>query len=158
MRCGKEYCLSASGNSSPAYRSRRILATKLMNIQKLKDKTLELKKNIGLLYLAFRHPKTPWYAKAVIAVVVSYALSPIDLIPDFIPVLGYLDDLLLIPGGILLAIKLIPKEVIEECRNQQDHLPDLKSKGIYAGIILALFWALVLYIFLRKTTFFPSIK
>ncbi len=68
------------------------------------------------LYLACRDPRVPWAAKALAAVVVGYAFSPIDLIPDFIPVLGYLDDLVLIPLGIALALRMIPSEVMAECR------------------------------------------
>lgn len=69
-----------------------------------------------VLYFAARHPGTPWYAKLFVAAVVAYALSPIDLIPDFIPVLGYLDDLILIPMGIAIAARLVPREVLAECR------------------------------------------
>ena len=68
------------------------------------------------LYLASRDPRTPWYAKLLVAAVVAYAVSPIDLIPDFIPVLGQLDDLLLLPIGIALAIRLVPRAVLEEKR------------------------------------------
>ena len=70
------------------------------------------------LYLAYRDPRTPWYAKLLVALVVAYAFSPIDLIPDPIPILGYLDDLLLVPLGIALALKLIPPVVLDECREQ----------------------------------------
>jgi uncharacterized membrane protein YkvA (DUF1232 family) len=69
------------------------------------------------LYLAYKDPRTPWYARFWAAIVVAYAFSPLDLIPDFIPIIGYLDDLLLIPLGIALAIKLIPKEVLEKSRH-----------------------------------------
>lgn len=68
------------------------------------------------LYLAARHPRTPWLARLLIAGLVAYALSPIDLIPDFIPVLGYLDDLILLPLGIAVAVRMIPPGVLEECR------------------------------------------
>ena len=82
----------------------------------LKNRVAHLKRETHALYLAARHPHTPWYAKLFVAGVVAYAVSPIDLIPDFIPVLGYLDDLLLIPLGVVIAIKLIPPEVLAECR------------------------------------------
>jgi uncharacterized membrane protein YkvA (DUF1232 family) len=72
------------------------------------------------LWFAGKHPRTPWYAKALGGLVVAYALSPIDLIPDFIPVLGYLDDVLLLPGLIWLTIRLLPPEVLAECRGQAD--------------------------------------
>lgn len=75
-----------------------------------------LQGDIPVLYLAVKHPRTPWYAKLLAAAVVGYALSPIDLIPDFIPVLGYLDDLVLVPLGMVLVFKMIPPDVMHECR------------------------------------------
>src|SRR6187455_445695 len=75
-----------------------------------------IKRDVIVLWLAARDPRVPWYAKAVSAAVAAYALSPIDLIPDFVPVLGYLDDLLLVPLGILLAVRLIPDRVVEDLR------------------------------------------
>lgn len=86
-----------------------------------KEKARELKVQTLALYFAYRDPRVPWYAKGWIAMVVAYAFSPIDLIPDFIPVLGYLDDLVLIPLGVALALKMIPAEVMEESR--------VKAKG-----------------------------
>jgi uncharacterized membrane protein YkvA (DUF1232 family) len=77
-----------------------------------------LKGETYALYLAYRDPRTPWYAKVFVAFVVGYAFSPIDLIPDPIPILGYLDDLLLVPLGIVLALKMIPPAVLDECREQ----------------------------------------
>jgi uncharacterized membrane protein YkvA (DUF1232 family) len=75
-----------------------------------------LKRDVHAVYLAARDPRTPWYARVVAILVAAYALSPIDLIPDFIPVLGHLDDLLIVPLGILLVIRLIPADVLEEHR------------------------------------------
>ncbi|VIO77792.1 YkvA family protein [Bradyrhizobium ivorense] len=75
-----------------------------------------LKRDSYALYLASRDPRVPWYAKALAVAIAAYALSPIDLIPDFIPVFGYLDDLILVPAGIWLAIRLIPADVMTECR------------------------------------------
>ena len=75
-----------------------------------------LKRDTVALYLAARDPRVPWYAKAVAACVAAYALSPIDLIPDFIPVLGYLDDVILVPLGVALAIRLVPPALLEEHR------------------------------------------
>src|SRR5690349_22191789 len=75
-----------------------------------------LKRDVVALYLAARDPRVPWYAKAVAAAVAAYALSPIDLIPDFIPIVGYLDDIVLVPLGIALAIRLIPSAILEEHR------------------------------------------
>jgi uncharacterized membrane protein YkvA (DUF1232 family) len=85
-------------------------------IERFKKRVRHLKSETYALYLAARHPKTPWYAKLFVAGVVAYAFSPIDLIPDFVPVLGLLDDLILIPLGIAAAIKMIPPEVMAECR------------------------------------------
>ncbi len=81
-----------------------------------KEKARELKLQTMALYFAYRDPRVPWYAKTWIALIVAYAFSPIDLIPDFIPVLGYLDDLVIVPLGVLLAMKMIPVQVMEESR------------------------------------------
>jgi len=86
------------------------------SLEKLKIWANGLNKELFVLYLAWRHPRTPWYVKVLVIAVVAYALSPIDLIPDFIPVLGYLDDLILLPIGIFFTIKAIPPEVLAECR------------------------------------------
>lgn len=82
----------------------------------LKQRACSLKAETFALYLAARHPETPWYAKLIVASIVAYAFSPIDLIPDFVPVLGYVDDLILLPLGIALAIKMIPATVLAECQ------------------------------------------
>lgn len=117
-----------------------------MNIQCLKSRAKKMKANLGILYLALKHNRTPWYAKALIALIVSYTLSPIDLIPDFIPILGYLDDLILIPAGIALAIKLIPDDIILECREKQKEQSVLKMNGIYAGLVIIAIWLVLLYL------------
>lgn len=88
----------------------------MLRFERLTERIRRLKSETRALYFAARHPRTPWYAKAFVAAIVAYALSPIDLIPDFIPVLGYLDDLVLIPLGIALAIRMIPPAVLAECR------------------------------------------
>src|ERR1044071_2517499 len=85
-------------------------------LEKLKAYARALKKETYAIYLAARDPRTPWYAKALIFFVVAHTFSPIDLIPDFIPVLGYLDDLIITPGGLWLAVRLIPPEVLAEAR------------------------------------------
>ena len=87
-------------------------------IERLKAHAARLKLEARALYLAARDPRTPWYARWLVAAVVAYALSPVDLIPDFIPVLGYLDDLILVPLGLLLAIRLTPEIVLIECRER----------------------------------------
>jgi uncharacterized membrane protein YkvA (DUF1232 family) len=118
-------------------------------IQMLRKTAKEAKQNISLLYKLYKHPNTPWYAKAIIIITISYALSPIDLIPDFIPILGYLDDLVLVPAGIALSFKLIPKETIEECRKMLEVNEDIKHKGIFAAIIITIFWAWIIILLLR---------
>ncbi len=87
-------------------------------LRRLRARARTLKRDTYAVYLAVRHPRTPWYAKVVAAVVVAYALSPFDLIPDFIPVIGYLDDLIMVPLGIAAVLRLMPADVIEECRGQ----------------------------------------
>jgi len=84
----------------------------------LRQQARALKAETLALYLAVRDPRVPWYAKVTAAVVVAYALSPIDLIPDFVPILGYLDDLILIPLGIALVLRMIPVTVMEDCRER----------------------------------------
>ena len=87
-------------------------------LDRLKARARALKKEVFAVYLAAKDPRTPWYAKGLIFLIVAYALSPIDLIPDFVPVLGYVDDLIIIPGGIWLAIRMIPPEVLTEARGR----------------------------------------
>lgn len=94
---------------------------------RLRSWAKRLKRDGVTLWFAGRHPSTPWRAKALGAFVVAYALSPIDLIPDFIPVLGYVDDVLLLPGLIWLAIRLIPPAVLADCRARADEW--LRERG-----------------------------
>jgi len=82
------------------------------------DAKSRLKIKMRTAYLASRHKKTPWYAKALAVAVVGYAFSPVDLLPDFIPFLGYLDDIIIVPIGLSLALKMVPPDVLEECRQQ----------------------------------------
>jgi len=82
----------------------------------LRDWARALKRDVHAIYLAGRDPRVPWYAKALALCVAGYALSPIDLIPDFVPVLGYLDDVVIVPAGILAVVKLIPPEIMTEHR------------------------------------------
>ncbi len=95
------------------------------------------------LYLAARDPRTPWYAKLIVAAVVAYALSPIDLIPDFIPIIGYLDDLILVPLGIALAIRLIPRSVLVDCRSRA-HVAFQSGEPVsrMAAIVVISIWLL----------------
>lgn len=117
----------------------------------IKDKAKSLKREVTVLYLACRRPDTPWYAKLLGIIVVGYALSPIDLIPDFIPVLGYLDDLLLIPLGVWFTIKLIPENILDECRAKaQDTFKEGKPKSWAGAIVIILIWAAVIGIIAYK--------
>jgi uncharacterized membrane protein YkvA (DUF1232 family) len=113
-------------------------------IDKWKARARQLKTEVYALYLAYKDPRTPWYAKVFAAVVVGYAFSPIDLIPDPIPILGYLDDLVLIPLGVYLAVKMIPKPVLEECRMNANRLmAQGKPVNKAAAVIIVLIWILV---------------
>jgi uncharacterized membrane protein YkvA (DUF1232 family) len=115
-----------------------MLASWKKTVQRLKAETLAL-------YYASRDPRTPWYARVWVVLVVAYALSPLDLIPDFIPILGYLDDLILIPLGIAAAMKMIPVDVMAECRAKAaiTVTVDLPlTRWITAGIVIL--WIAVL--------------
>ena len=107
-----------------------------------KQKARELKRQTMALYLAFRDPRTPWYARLFTALVVAYAFSPIDLIPDFIPVLGYLDDLLLVPLGVYVALKLIPPDVMIDARARAAELEAGKPVFSWMGVVIVLLWLL----------------
>ncbi len=112
-------------------------------LDKLKQRARELKRESIALYFAFRDKRTPWYAKILAALVLAYAFSPIDLIPDFIPVLGYLDDLIIVPAGIALTLKLIPPNVMDEARlTASAKSPERRVGWIGAGIII-LIWLLI---------------
>lgn len=112
---------------------------------RLKERADTLKSETYALYLAARDPRTPWCAKAFATLVVAYALSPIDLIPDFIPVLGYLDDLILIPLGIWGAVKMIPAPILAESREKAaDAFKDGKPVSRAAGVVIALIWIALL--------------
>ena len=113
-----------------------------------------IKRDGVTLWFAGKHPKTPWYAKALGLFVVAYALSPIDLIPDFIPVLGYVDDVLLLPGLIWLTLQLLPPDVLTECRGHADAWMQRQgAKPSMAGAVLVVaLWLLVgtaLWVWLR---------
>ena len=118
-----------------------------MDIKSWKTKSAQLKSEIYALYLAYKHPRTPWYAKVLAALILGYALSPIDLIPDFIPVIGYLDDLIIVPAGITLLIKIIPRDILEECRAKaRSDLLNRRPKDYIAAIIIILIWIFAIYL------------
>lgn len=113
-----------------------------MRIDSWKQKAKQLKREIHAVYLAMKDPRTPWVARVLAAIIVGYAFSPIDLIPDPIPILGYLDDLVLLPLGILLLIKLIPSDVLLECRAKAAAFAGGKEpKNWVAGVIIIAIWA-----------------
>ena len=106
-----------------------------------KARVRQLKRELYALLLAYKDPRTPWYARIVAICVLGYAFSPIDLIPDFIPVLGYLDDLILVPLGIVLAIKLIPPVVMEESRVRADALLLQEKPTSWRGaLVIVIIW------------------
>lgn len=110
-------------------------------LAELKKRARHLQAETFVLYLAARDPRTPWCAKLLVAGIVAYALSPIDLIPDFVPVLGYLDDLILIPIGIAVAIKLVPRQVLAECRARaQKTFRNGKPVSWVAGAVIVAIW------------------
>jgi uncharacterized membrane protein YkvA (DUF1232 family) len=106
----------------------------------LREWARAIKRDVHALYLAARDPRTPWYAKALAVCVAGYALSPIDLIPDFIPLVGYLDDAILVPLGILAVVKMIPPEVMAEHREAAALAVD-RPVSRSAAVIIACIWA-----------------
>jgi uncharacterized membrane protein YkvA (DUF1232 family) len=106
---------------------------------KLKDWARTIKRDVHAIYLAARDPRTPWYAKALALCVAGYALSPIDLIPDFIPVLGYFDDAIIVPLGVLAVIKLIPPDVMAEHRAAAA-LSEARPVSRTAAVVIACIW------------------
>ena len=117
----------------------------MLRIEYWRQRVRALEKGSRALYLAARDPRVPWYAKAVAALVAAYAVSPIDLIPDFIPVLGYLDDLLLLPLGIALAIRLVPAEVWQDCLARAEAQQAGREPRRWMGIaVVVSLWLVVL--------------
>ena len=113
-------------------------------VHRWKAKARQLQTEAYALSLAYKHPEVPWYAKVFAACVVGYLFSPIDLIPDFIPVLGYLDDLILVPLGIVLVLRMIPKAVWEECREEaQRTLRQDKPRNWAAASVIIVIWLLL---------------
>jgi uncharacterized membrane protein YkvA (DUF1232 family) len=116
----------------------------------LKMRAKKLKTDIPAVFLAFKRKETPVAAKIIAGITVAYALSPIDLIPDFIPVLGFLDDVILLPSLIALAIKLIPQEVLEECRAQAVEMDKNKNtKKWYYAIPIIVIWLLLIFLIVK---------
>ena len=122
--------------------------------RRLESWARRLKVEVYAIYLAYKDPRVPWYARVFAAVVVGYAFSPIDLIPDVVPVLGYLDDLILVPLGVALAIKMIPSPVLSECRKKARETEDRPVNRVAAAVVVAVWIALaVLAVWLVVNTF-----
>lgn len=126
----------------------------MITFKEFKEKTKSIETDIYALYKAYRDPRVPWYVKIIILFLLGYFISPIDLIPDFIPVIGYIDDILIISLTIYLIIKLIPAEVFQDCRNKAICEPiSVKSKWIVTFSIVII-WFIAIYLVLRFL--FPS--
>jgi uncharacterized membrane protein YkvA (DUF1232 family) len=116
-------------------------------LARLSERARALKAETYALYLAYRDPRVPWYAKVFAAVVVAYAFSPLDLVPDFIPILGYLDDLILVPMGITLALRMIPPEVMVACRiRAAETLRDAKPRSWAVTVAIVGIWLTLLVV------------
>ena len=119
-------------------------------LDSLKSRAKNLKHDTYALYFAYRDPRTPWYARVFAGLVAAYLLSPIDLIPDFIPILGYLDDVIIAPAGIALALKMIPPEVMADARQKAElELANGKPVNRVAAVVVVLIWIIVLFFLAR---------
>lgn len=122
------------------------------NSNKLKEKAAKLKREISALYYAYLDKDTPILPKVIIILTIGYAMSPIDLIPDFIPIIGYLDDLLLLPVLITLSIKLIPKNILDKSREKAEQNPLNPGKNWIAATIFIAIWIIILF-FIAKNIY-----
>ena len=118
-------------------------------LEGLKSRARALKNEAFAVYLAAKDPRTPWYAKALIFFVVAHTFSPIDLIPDFIPILGYLDDIIITPLGLALAIRLIPADALEEARKAVATRGPERRVGYVGAVVIVMVWIVVLIVVLR---------
>jgi len=123
-------------------------------MNQLKAWAQALKRDVMTLWFALKHPQTPWYARVLAVVVTAYALSPVDLIPDFIPILGYLDDLILVPVGVWLLLKILPDQVLKDSRDQaqawfsQSQRRPLSQVGL---VIVVAIWVLAAWVIIANT-------
>ena len=116
----------------------------------LKERAKQLKVDVPAVFIALQKKETPAVAKIVAGITVLYALSPVDLIPDFIPVLGYLDDLIVLPGLVALTVRLIPAELFAQCRAEAEGLwADGKPKKWYYALPVVAVWLLVVWLVVR---------
>jgi uncharacterized membrane protein YkvA (DUF1232 family) len=119
-----------------------------MSMQRLREWAKALQREVVALWFAYRDPRTPWFAKLPAMLIVAYALSPIDLIPDFIPLLGYLDEVILLPGAIYLTLKLIPAAVLASSRERAAHwlaTSNAKPRSWLAAGVIVLIWIALLW-------------
>jgi uncharacterized membrane protein YkvA (DUF1232 family) len=118
---------------------------------KLKEEAKQIAQNLSILYIARKRKDVPAIAKIIVIVAIIYALSPLDLIPDFIPLLGYLDDLILLPLLIYLSIRIIPKNILEECREEAREIKiDGRHKKWYYGIPVMAIWIIIGIVILKN--------
>lgn len=122
-------------------------------LENLKSRARALKDEALAVYLAAKDPRTPWYAKALVFFVVAHTFSPIDLIPDFVPVLGYLDDLIITPLGLALAIRLIPPEVLEEARGKVAGSSVERGVKVIGVAVIVLTWIILVMFIVRLIQF-----
>lgn len=114
-------------------------------MERLKSWARQLKKYVFVVYLATKDERVPWYTKMLAILVAAYAFSPIDLIPDFIPILGYLDDLLLVPLGVWLVLKMLPEHIWQDLKMKaEEKMSGEKPKNYVVGALIVLFWVVVL--------------
>jgi uncharacterized membrane protein YkvA (DUF1232 family) len=121
----------------------------MITVENLKIRAKNLKTEITAIYYAYQNPKTKLLPKILILITIGYALSPIDLIPDFIPVLGYLDDLLVVPVLISLTLKIMPKEIMDESREKARKEPLTLRKNWFFAILFILIWVILLFVFIN---------
>lgn len=122
-------------------------------LENLKSRARALKDEALAVYLAAKDPRTPWYAKALVFFVAAHTFSPIDLIPDFVPVLGYLDDLIITPLGLALAIRLIPPEVLEEARGKVAGSSVERGVKVIGVAVIVLTWIILVMFIVRLIQF-----
>ncbi|EKD28965.1 MAG: protein of unknown function DUF1232 [uncultured bacterium] len=119
-----------------------------MPLKLLKEKTEKLKRDLVVVYYAYKHPQVGVLPKIFIFLALAYALSPIDLIPDFIPVIGFLDDIVIVPVLIYLSLLFIPEEVMMECRLKAETEPPLLKQNWIVAVIIILIWSFLIYFFI----------
>ena len=131
----------------------------MFDIKTVKEKTKNLETEVYTLYKAYRDPRVPWYVKVLIVILLGYFISPIDLIPDFIPIIGYLDDLIIISLTIYLIVKLIPDDVYKDCKNKAICEPiSVRSKWIVTFLIIITWFVAIYFVIVIFFPGFPEFK